>query len=183
MTPTAMSALLMKNRGSTSRERTVWKLAHPAPASDPFTMATSGNRKGSISRVRITCMMILLLRVRSSNTIGTPFPATEVDGDGRGKREDEQDDGQRGPVADLRQRDADPVDLGPEELGGIGRTALGDQERDIEDLERSDCGENGDGERGAADTWPDNAPNDPDVPAPSRRAASRTSLSIWPSAA
>src|SRR3954464_15105976 len=106
-------------------------------------MATRGKTNGMTSKVNSSWRRIRLRRWRSSNTADLSFAAADVQHDGHGEGEKEQDDRQGRPVADLREGDADPVDLGAEELRGVGRAALGDQERDVEGLQGADRREDG----------------------------------------
>src|SRR4051794_23650207 len=94
-------------------------------------MATRGNTNGITSTVSRICSR-MRVRIRLVSNISPSPPSARVDDDRCPDGEDEQDDRQRRPVADLGEGDAHPVDLGAEELGRVARPAPGDEERDVD---------------------------------------------------
>src|SRR5437899_7113520 len=103
-------------------------MLQPSPASDPRTIATSGNTNGTTRSVRTSCAITTCRRRRRSNML---LLACHVENDGHRECEYEEDDRQRRAVPDLPECHAHAVDLGPQELGRVRRSALRDQERDV----------------------------------------------------
>src|ERR1700712_4177299 len=113
----------------------------------------SGNRKGTTSTVSRICSPIRE-RSRLVSNIAAPHSTAAGSDDDRGDdREHEQDDRQGGAVPDLRERDADPVDERAEELRRVARPAAGDEEGDVEGLQRSDGTERRDRDRRPLNPW------------------------------
>src|SRR3954469_16963285 len=125
-------------------------------------MTISGNRNGMTSTVVMTCRTARADRLRASN-MAPPLPVS-ADGhrEGADERQDQQHDGQRRSVADVRRGNTDPVDVRAEEFGGVVGSADGDEVGDVEGLQRPDDAEHGEGDRRSAYAWPHDADKRPD---------------------
>src|SRR4051795_10896546 len=107
----------------------------------------SGIAKGITSTVSRICRPTLARSRLVSNITAPNSAAAGADDDRGDDREHKQHHRERGAVPDLRGRDADPVDERAEELRRVARATAGDEEGDVEGLQRSDGTEGRDRDR------------------------------------